>query len=117
MEPRPEGRGDKNPAYDWPTQLVLQWSHGPKAVETGTLPPGECTTNLLQWSHGPKAVETNPHDVSGTLFDLLQWSHGPKAVETRRSPLADVRTPARFNGATARRPWRPLFEEDALMKS
>ncbi len=39
---------------------VLQWGHGPKAVETGGYRTNVCMYVKLQWGHGPKAVETRP---------------------------------------------------------
>ena len=59
----------------------------------------------LQWSHGPKAVETTRVEPGSSTRVVLQWSHGPKAVETfSRVPSLSPRSG--FNGATARRPWR-----------
>ena len=38
----------------------------------------------------------------------LQWSHGSEAVETPPSVSEECGASARFNGATARRPWKRL---------
>ncbi len=37
---------------------------------------------LLQWGHGPKAVETSAGTGNAAFYVVLQWGHGPKAVET-----------------------------------
>ena len=82
MEPRPEGRGD----------LVFQASR-------------KCAPTALQWSHGPKAVETSSHRRDRGAVEGFNgatarrpWRHSP-APSLRRSRAC-------FNGATARRPWR-----------
>ena len=83
MEPRPEGRGDPLTYVTTVAfQNALQWSHGPKAVETHPPKASPPAIPTLQWSHGPKAVETPWPTVTLTPPWLLQWSHGPKAVET-----------------------------------
>ena len=83
MEPRPEGRGDFFLSDTQGHMLMLQWSHGPKAVETRTMSRRMSSTSSLQWSHGPKAVETPcPKFRLSRTHSWLQWSHGPKAVET-----------------------------------
>ncbi len=68
---------------------------------------------MLQWGHGPKAVET--FYPLGKLWDnnMLQWGHGPKAVETVAECLMLSNSVIRFNGATARRPWRRLCAYEA----
>ena len=62
MEPRPEGRGDAGTeGVVTKKNFGLQWSHGPKAVETPKIPDRFLFPPGLQWSHGPKAVETRIH--------------------------------------------------------
>ena len=180
MEPRPEGRGDKARNAPVVQATWLQWSHGPKAVETGGCvgappfldqasmeprPEGRgdrsppcsrgipgprfngatarrpwrpvsrriCMTgkgasmeprpegrgdgvNPYRFSNvGLASMEPRPEgrgdgaDVSGFIDSShsLQWSHGPKAMETPSGVPNLTRTVGRFNGATARRPWRP----------
>ncbi len=61
---------------------------------------------MLQWGHGPKAVETSwgrrSRRATSSGFDgataRRPWRRKPRTVETPGSPG--------FNGATARRPWR-----------
>ncbi len=64
---------------------MLEWGHGPKAVETATA--GISTAMKLRASMGPRpegrgdarSVVRIAAAVAG-----LQWGHGPKAVETAR---------------------------------
>ena len=132
MEPRPEGRGDKARNAPVVQATWLQWSHGPKAVETGrrlvaVVSQGRASmeprpegrgdgVNPYRFSNvGLASMEPRPEgrgdgaDVSGFIDSShsLQWSHGPKAMETPSGVPNLTRTVGRFNGATARRPWRP----------
>ena len=64
------------------TITTLQWSHGPKAVETRYWTGARASdggfngaTARRPWRHFFEAWKTSP-------VLALQWSHGPKAVET-----------------------------------
>ena len=126
MGPRHEGRGEPGRRCGFQA-FRLQWGHGTKAVENlGNLSQ---FNQRLQWGHGTKAVENQPRSETWMNAEL-QWGHGTKAVENQREVAADERRAAsmgprhegrgerqrdsepsnrnrlRFNGATARRPWR-----------
>ncbi len=61
---------------------MLQWGHGPEAVET-TCPRSKYGRSFpLQWGHGPEAVETDAVAAGMGPVCALQWGHGPEAVET-----------------------------------
>ena len=107
--------------------MGLQWGHGREAVDwwrpnvyvrpsarfngaTAARPwmvdmdEGTLLTTGLQWGHGREAVD-------GDLCGLrrrrlwLQWGHGREAVDGRQCRGGGLPGPARFNGATAARPW------------
>ena len=110
-------------------RIMLQWGHGPKAVDGDEPCHAFGALGQLQWGHGPKAVDggrrpagggpagwgfngaTARRPWTGRQIGLyhsdgvgLQWGHGPKAVDGSRPPRCASR-PTCFNGATARRPW------------
>ena len=66
------------------------------------------SSGWLQWSHGSEAVETWTPEQHAEVKRWLQWSHGSEAVETRGSAHSPRRQRC-FNGATARRPWKPPY--------
>src|SRR5690606_32270869 len=67
-------------------------------------------------SHGSEAVETSWPRKSANAPASLQWSHGSEAVETPRTTGGRTR-PSCFNGATARRPWKPRSRASQLQWS
>ena len=60
MEPWPFSHGNAAvPALFGPGRIILQWSHGPLAMETSLPAPDAAQSAALQWSHGPLAMETS----------------------------------------------------------
>ena len=130
MEPRPEGRGDLVfQASRKCAPTALQWSHGPKAVETsshrrdrGAVEGFNGATARRPWRHATAihaeggahaSMEPRPEgrgDSGGKtlLKAILEASMEPRPEgrgdwrpRTSNSPDQNC-----FNGATARRPWR-----------
>ena len=83
MEPWPFSHGNLTSCSVPALETVLQWSHGPLAMETHPKIIVRLGLLILQWSHGPLAMETPPRRFSQVHNRLLlQWSHGPLAMET-----------------------------------
>src|SRR5262249_26518823 len=116
----------------WRLQEELQWGHGSVAVEnprasaeavvperhfngaTARSPwrtPVERSATppqrALQWGHGSVAVENVKFGPALIALGMrLQWGHGSVAVENPTASRSGSSSPANFNGATARSPWR-----------
>ena len=61
----------------------------------------------LQWGHGDEAVEEVSRRMASLPgLKLLQWGHGDEAVEEIDAIRLISRPVARFNGATAMKPWK-----------
>ena len=60
----------------------------------------------LQWGHGDEAVEEALADFAEKKGFKLQWGHGDEAVEEETLVPLQRRKIARFNGATAMKPWK-----------
>ena len=105
MGPRPCGRGRQDGKPD------QQWKHhasmGPRPCGRGRLPRpkgAKHVCHVLQWGHGLAAVDGANVRLKVVQGRELQWGHGLAAVDGS-SPPATPSPPARFNGATALRPW------------
>ncbi len=88
------------------SQVVLQWSHGVAAVETGRRGRDEHRTVGASMEPRRRRRGNTPTRSRIASLRLLQWSHGVAAVETRER--CSTRTPfvSSFNGATASPPWK-----------
>ena len=132
MEPRPEGRGDRSPPCSrgipgprfngatarrpWrPVSRRICMTGKGASMEPRPEGRGDGVNPYRFSNVGLASMEPRPEgrgdgdDVSGFIDSShsLQWSHGPKAMETPSGVPNLTRTVGRFNGATARRPWRP----------
>ena len=124
MGPRHEDRGELNGAAapSWRHRCLLQWGHGTKAVERRAemSPPlgAGLRRAIVDASNGATAFRPWKVDrftavaVPARLPWSLQWGHGAMAVEESGETLTTTWIAAgravRFNGATARRPWKAL---------
>ena len=59
----------------------------------------------LQWGHGDDAVETSTAQAA-TAVRVLQWGHGDERRGNRPAGSCSSLSRCRFNGATARTPWK-----------
>ena len=58
MEPWPFSHGYVQVGDNWYRSLLLQWSHGLSAMDTGNIKPDKAKSSELQWSHGLSAMDT-----------------------------------------------------------
>ena len=63
----------------------------------------------LQWGHSQTAVETRSGVSVEGVGKQLQWGHSQTAVETSASVGCRDWYFSRFNGATAKQLWKPLY--------
>ncbi len=83
MRPRPEGRG-----------------------EQGSNRGAPAATRRLQWGHGQKAVENDSRGGGPAADELASMRPRPEGRGEPRCSGPPSPTPACFNAATTRRPWR-----------
>jgi len=111
MGPRHECRGED---IDPPPELLrLLASMGPRHECRGEGIPNyvlDPKSIALQWGHGTNAVERPRTSLPKTCFILLQWGHGTNAVERGRLQARRTAGQTSFNGATARMPWRGVWQ-------
>ncbi len=84
---------------------MLQWGHGGEAVELSRRMSRRESSAPLQWGHGGEAVEFIVLEAPLTRYSSLQWGHGGEAVEFSMPQSESIAKLARFNGATAVKPW------------